>query len=235
MSLKDATTPRVYLCRHGETEWSRSGRYTGTTDLPLLPSGAAQVRGTANIVIGARKLINPWKLVKVFVSPRQRAGETAELLFQGQEAERHLDSEVTEALAEWDYGEYEGLLTNEIREKRRGEGRDVEREWDIWRDGCVGGESPQQVTSRLDTLISEIRALQAPDMRTSTPADIVLVAHGHILRAFAKRWLGYPLKFPLSMMIEPGGIGILSYQHQNIEEPAFLLGMGFPLEDESED
>ncbi|KAI9771776.1 MAG: hypothetical protein M1835_006387 [Candelina submexicana] len=228
MSTKDATTPRLFLCRHGETEWSRSGRYTGTTDLPLLPSGEAQVLSTARILVGPRKLIDPNKVAKVWVSPRKRAVRTALSLFQKGDVAGEM-MEVTEGLAEWDYGDYEGLLTEEIREKRKGEGRDGERGWDIWRDG-----SPQQVTTRLDTLIAKIRDLQAPHMSNSTPADVVLVAHGHILRAFTKRWLGYPLEFPLSMMLEPGGVGILSYQHNNIEEPAFLLGMGFPLETEEQ-
>ena len=81
----------------------------------------------------------------------------------------------------------------------------------------------------MDSLIAEIRNLQAPRMKDSSgPKDVILVAHGHLTRAFAKRWLGYELSFPLSLMMEPGGVGVLSYQHHNIEEPALLLGIGFP-------
>lgn len=91
---------------------------------------------------------------------------------------------------------------------------------------------PAEVAQRLDALIAEIRARQAPNMHGEAPADVVLVAHGHLLRAFTKRWLGYPMEFPLSMMLEPGGVGILSYQHHSIDEPAFMVGMALPLEKE---
>lgn len=86
------------------------------------------------------------------------------------------------------------------------------------------------MAARVDALIKEIRELQAPHMHDDAPKDIVLVAHGHLTRAFAKRWLGYPMEFPLSLMMEPGGVGVLSYQHHSIEEPALLLGIGFPSE-----
>lgn len=87
------------------------------------------------------------------------------------------------------------------------------------------------VTSRIDALIADIRALQAPNMNGEAPADVVVVAHGHFTRCFAKRWLGYELDFGLSLMMEPGGVGVLSYQHHNVEEPALLLGIGFPGEE----
>ena len=89
--------------------------------------------------------------------------------------------------------------------------------------------SPAQVTTRIDSLIAEIRQLQGPHMDDSEPKDVVLVAHGHLTRCFAKRWLGYELSFPLSLMMEPGGVGVLSYQHHSIDEPALLLGIGLPL------
>ncbi|WPH01252.1 sedoheptulose 1,7-bisphosphatase [Acrodontium crateriforme] len=224
MPDKDASTPRVFLIRHGQTEWSQSGQYTGKTDIPLTSLGEEQVAGTAGIVYGEGKLIDPSKVAKVWVSPRQRAIRTFELL--SGKAEGY---EKNEALAEWDYGEYEGIKTHEIRAKRKAQGLDAEREWDIWRDGCAGGESPAEVTARIDSLIAQIRDLQAPHMHDSEPKDVILVAHGHLTRAFAKRWLGYDLAFPLSLMMEPGGVGVLSYQHHNIDEPALLLGIGFPL------
>jgi broad specificity phosphatase PhoE len=89
--------------------------------------------------------------------------------------------------------------------------------------------TPQDVMIRLDSLIDEIHALQSPNMHSESPSDVMLVAHGHILRAFVKRWLKYPMDFPLSMMLEPGGVGILSYQEHDINQPAFFIGMGFPL------
>ena len=89
--------------------------------------------------------------------------------------------------------------------------------------------SAEEVTVRLDSLISEIHARHAPNMHGEAPCDVVLVAHGHILRAFVKRWLKYPMEFPLSLMLEPGAVGILSYQDNDVEKPAMFVGMAFPL------
>lgn len=91
--------------------------------------------------------------------------------------------------------------------------------------------SAKEVSDRIDVVISRIHEIQGPHMKDSVDCDVLVVAHGHLLRAFAKRWLGYPLDNPLSLMLEPGGVGILSYQHHNIKEPALLLGIGFPTED----
>lgn len=90
--------------------------------------------------------------------------------------------------------------------------------------------SPAELAARIDSVIADIRKLQAPHMKDAEPKDIIIVAHGHYTRAFAKRWLGYDLAFPLNLMMEPGGVGVLSYSHHNIDEPALLLGIGFPLE-----
>lgn len=152
MPDKDASTPRVFLIRHGETEWSQSGRYTGSTEIPLTSHGQEQVRATRKITYGAGKLIDPAKIAKVWVSPRDRAVKTYQLL-SGQED----GYETTESLEEWNYGyvgssllgagclltrvrEYEGLLPKEIKEKRASQGLDQDRKWNMWRDGCVGGE-----------------------------------------------------------------------------------------------
>lgn len=104
---------------------------------------------------------------------------------------------------------------------------DKQSPWDIWRDGCEGGERPKDVERRLDNLIASIKAIHKSVLEKGSSGDVVVVAHGHILRAFVKRWLNYPLEFPLSMMLEPGGVGGLSYQHGSIEEPAILVGMSF--------
>lgn len=232
----DAHTPRVFLIRHGQTEWSKSGQYTGKTDLPLLPEGIEQVRQSAEVVFGPGRLIDPTKLAHVFISPRQRAQQTWSI-FTGinnivnpkPEAVPSPIISTTEDLAEWDYGLYEGKLTHEIRTLRQEHGLDQERAWDIWRDGCEAGENPTEVSTRLDSLIAKIRDIHRHNMRgESSGCDVVVIAHGHILRAFVKRWLGYDLAFPLSLMLEPGGVAGLSYQHHSIEEPACLLGMSFP-------
>ncbi|THY92951.1 phosphoglycerate mutase-like protein [Aureobasidium pullulans] len=233
MPDKDAGTPRLFLIRHGETEWSMSGKHTGKTDIPLTAHGESQVRSTGAIAVGDNKLIDPSKLGMCWVSPRTRAQHTFSLLFgDKQEAALREQGKVqtTEQLGEWDYGAYEGLKPAEIRDLRKSKGLDTERKWDIWRDGCEDGESPDQVAARIDELIVKIRELQGPNMNGEQPCDVVLVAHGHLTRCFAKRWLGYPLDMNLNLMMEPGGVGVLSYSHHKVDEPALLLGIGFPAE-----
>ncbi|KAJ6258223.1 hypothetical protein Dda_7142 [Drechslerella dactyloides] len=242
MSDLDATTPRVFLARHGETEWTKNGRYTGTTDLALTPYGITQVAGTARQLVGSGKLIDPANVAHVYVSPRLRARQTFDLLFSSNARAAGdaaaggvppLATEkvtVTEDIAEWDYGDYEGLLVGEIRARRKERGMDGERPWNIWRDGCEGGESAEQVTDRLDKMIAKIREIQEPCINNGgKPADVVLVAHGLILRAFVKRWLRYPLDDPLPMMFSPGAIGVLSYKNHNVDEPGFYVGMALPM------
>lgn len=127
----------------GETEWTKNGRYTGITELELTDSGVQQVLGTKKILVGPGKLIDPTKLAQVFVSPRKRAQATFDLLFDGagkDALEQNGKISITEEIAEWDYGKYEGLLTKEIRARRKEQGLDKEVPWDIWRDGCEDGE-----------------------------------------------------------------------------------------------
>ncbi|CZS91533.1 related to phosphoglycerate mutase [Rhynchosporium graminicola] len=230
MSDANATTPRVFIARHGETEWTINGRCTGNAEIPLTEHGIAQVQGTSEALVGAGKLIDPSKLVHVFSSPRQRALVTLDMLL-GKEHKKRLQHEgkitVTESITEWDYGNYEGLTPLEIKESRAKSGLP---KWDIWTMGCDGGESAEAVQERLDKLIGEIYELQKPHMdgKSGEPADVLIVAHGHILRAFTKRWLLYSMKFPFTMMMEPGAIGIMSYAHHNVDEPAILVGMAFP-------
>ena len=131
------------LLQIGETTWSKSGRYTGTTDIGLTPEGVAQVSSTAATLVGAGKLLDPSRLAHVFVSPRKRARTTFDLLllpphFSAAGGEGAIT--YTEGIAEWDYGDYEGLKTGEIKELRKERGLDRESEWNIWRDGCEGGE-----------------------------------------------------------------------------------------------
>ncbi|OTB05570.1 hypothetical protein M426DRAFT_319832 [Hypoxylon sp. CI-4A] len=231
MSDQDATTPRVFLARHGETEWTKNGRYTGITELELTAAGVRQVTSTGSQLLGPEKLIDPARLARVWVSPRKRAKQTFKLLFDDSGSGSTLDADkvvVTGDIAEWNYGIYEGLFDSEIRAQRKEMGLDQDTKWDIWRDGCEGGESAQQVTERLDRLISEIRDIHRPHMTGDHPVDVMLVAHGHILRAFVKRWLGYTLDSPLPMMMSPGAISVLSYRNRSINEPGFFVGMSLP-------
>jgi broad specificity phosphatase PhoE len=152
----------VYLVRHGETEWSLSGQHTGSTDIPLTPNGEEVARQLG------RKLADH-NFAAVISSPMSRALDTARL------AGFEHDVRLSDDLKEWDYGEYEGLTTPQIRERRP--------DWWLWRDGCPGGESPAQVGARADRLIAEVRAVDG---------DVLLFGHGHILRVITARWLGYP-------------------------------------------
>ena len=176
MSDLDATTPRVFLVRHGnegfpipsfsrlkvvtgETEWTISGRHTGRSDIPLTKFGETQVIATSSLLVGPGKLLDPRQVKKVWVSPRQRALRTFQLLFGGQ---RDLTTGgeglvagvseevfgggsgsviITEEIREWDYGDYEGLQAADVREMRKENGLDEEGvPWSVWRDGCEGGE-----------------------------------------------------------------------------------------------
>lgn len=141
--LGDSYRKHMALTMAGETEWTKNGRYTGITELELTDNGVQQVLGTKKILVGPGKLIDPAKLAHVFVSPRKRAQTTFDLLFDGvgkETLEKDGKVSTTEELAEWDYGKYEGLVTKEIRARRKEQGLDKEVPWDIWRDGCEDGE-----------------------------------------------------------------------------------------------
>ncbi|KAJ5919226.1 hypothetical protein N7466_010169 [Penicillium verhagenii] len=244
--------PRCFIVRHGETEWSLNGRHTGTTDLPLTANGEKRIIATGKALVGNDRLVVPKNLVHVYVSPRTRAQRTLELLEIGcrerlpwnshrkpEETEpirTEAKVQVTDAIQEWDYGDYEGLTSKQIRAIREENG---EGPWNIWTDGCPGGDanhmlsrSPEDVMRRLDALIAEIRykyqqpCFENPD---SPKGDVLVVAHGHILRAFAMRWVGKSLT-ETSFILEAGSVGTLSYEHHNIEEPAIMLGGQFVVE-----
>ncbi|KAL1836104.1 hypothetical protein VTJ49DRAFT_5564 [Mycothermus thermophilus] len=245
------STPRVFIVRHGETEWSLSGRHTSTTDIPLTANGERRVLATGRALVGHDRLIVPSKLAHVYVSPRRRAQRTLELLNlafhsslpwtphgttttePGEGLPCPAAIEVTEDIREWDYGDYEGITSREICALRESQG--LGSDWNIWRDGCVGGESPADVAERLDRLIKEIREKwHAPVMNKEkvdgeepVRGDVLIVAHGHILRAFAQRWTGQSFDSGPSFLMEAGGVGTLSYEHHNINEPAILLGGAF--------
>ncbi|KAK8067837.1 phosphoglycerate mutase family protein [Apiospora saccharicola] len=241
------TTPRVFIVRHGETEWSLDGRHTGTSDIPLTATGEKRVRSTGKALVGEDRLIVPKQLAHIYVSPRTRAQRTFELLnlgikdplpwkahgatpdkIEGNACEARV--EVTQDIREWDYGDYEGVTSAQIRDRREKEG--LGRNWDIWADGCPGGESPDEVTARVDRLIKDIRekwhapVIGKPKSEVQR-GDVLIVAHGHILRAFAMRWAGKTLQDGPAFLLEAGGVGTLAYEHHSLEEPAILLGGAF--------
>lgn len=167
------TTPRVFIIRHGETEWSLDGRHTGVSDIPLTANGERRIRATGRALVGPDRLIVPRNLAHVYVSPRTRAQRTVELLnlgcaeplpWSGKHPEDHDEVgarseariEVTENVREWDYGDYEGITSATIREERQKRG---EAEWDIWRDGCPGGEYVHARGTRVSLAEAHMRLL----------------------------------------------------------------------------
>lgn len=196
----------------------------------MTANGEKQITTSSHVVVGPGKIIDPSKLARIFISPRTRAQRTYELLFNGAtRLDLELRVEITNDIREWEYGLYEGLLPEQIKEGRKKRGLDRERPWNIWLDGCEGGESPQEMTKRLDSLIARIKEIQKPCMHGERSADVMVIAHGHSLKAFAKRWIEFELGMRLPMMLEPGAVGVLSYEHHKVEEPAFLLGVNMGL------
>jgi broad specificity phosphatase PhoE len=176
---------QVWLVRHADTEWSRSGRHTGITDLPLLAEGEQKARDLAPRLAHAEFSL-------VLSSPRTRALETARLAGFGSHVE--IDSN----LAEFDYGQFEGLTSDQIHARWPG--------WDLWRDGCPGGESPEHVAARCARLVQ--RCIDAP-------GHALLFGHGHIFHAFAAAWLELPASRGRSFGLKAGSISVLGFEHGN--------------------
>jgi probable phosphoglycerate mutase len=174
----------IALARHGETEWSRDGRHTGRTDIPLTDTGRRQAR-----LLG--ESLAEWSFVKVLSSPLQRALETCKL------AGLEDSVETTDDLLEWDYGEYEGITTPQIRESRP--------DWYLWRDGCPGGEQPGDVGARADRVLAAI---------ADCDGDVALFAHGHILRVIAARWIGLGPEGGALLALNTGTLSVLGYERE---------------------
>lgn len=174
----------VWLIRHGETEWSRSGRHTGLTDLPLTDAGRRAAKALAP-VLGRESF------AQILTSPLKRARETCELAGLGDRARVDPD------LVEWDYGRYEGLTSAEIRSR-------VPR-WLLFRDGAEGGEAPEDVSRRVDRVIERARA---------AAGAVAIFAHGHVLRALVARWLGWPVAAGQHFLLDTGTVSVLSAYHE---------------------
>jgi broad specificity phosphatase PhoE len=172
---------RVCLIRHGETEWSLNGRHTGTTDIPLTENGR-------NVARQWKPVLSQVSFALVLTSPLQRARETCELTGLGDGAEVDAD------LHEWNYGEYEGLTVEQIHARRPS--------WMIFADGCPGGESPNQIQTRIDRVIKKVRAVKG---------DAALFAHGHLLRSFGARWLGLRAEDGGFFLLDPATVSVVSY------------------------
>jgi broad specificity phosphatase PhoE len=184
--------PVVYLARHGETAWTLSGQHTGRTDLPLTEGGERNARA-----LGAR--LRGLVFAKIFTSPLQRAVKTCELAGFGSAAKLDPD------LMEWDYGQYEGCRTTEILADRP--------DWQLFRDGCPGGESPAEIGARADRVVSRVRAVHG---------DVLLFSSGHILRVLAARWLGLEPSGGRYLLLSTAALCVLGYEH-DLVEPAIRL------------
>ena len=185
--------PVIYVARHGETAWSLSGQHTGVTDLPLTDRGERNARRLGERLKGL-------SFAKVFTSPLQRAARTCELAGFGAGAEVDRD------LLEWNYGEYEGRRTAEILAERP--------DWQLFRDGCPGGESPDQIGARADRVVSRLRAIRG---------DVLLFSSGHFLRVLAARWLGLEPAAGRYFLLSTASLGMLAYEHNNLTEPVIRL------------
>jgi broad specificity phosphatase PhoE len=185
--------PVVYVARHGETAWSLSGQHTGLTDLPLTERGERNARRLGERLKGL-------SFAKVFTSPLQRAVKTCELAGFGAEAEVDRD------LLEWNYGEYEGRRTAEIMAERP--------DWQLFRDGCPGGESPEQIGARADRVVKRLRAIRG---------DALIFSSGHFLRVLAARWLGLGAGAGRYFLLSTASLGILAYEHNDLSEPVIRL------------
>jgi broad specificity phosphatase PhoE len=174
---------QVVLVRHGETEWSRSGQHTSTTDLELTAEGRRQAEQAGALLAG-----RSWSLV--LTSPRRRARETAQLAGVGALAQ------VDDDLAEWNYGQYEGLTSAEILERHPG--------WSLWRDGCPGGEDAAAVSRRADRVIARARSVEG---------DVLVFAHGHILRVCVARWIGLDAPWGRAFTLATASISTLGWDH----------------------
>lgn len=173
---------RIVIIRHAETQWSINGRHTGSTDLPLTAAG--RIKGE---LIGSA--LSEFRFDSVWTSPLRRAADTCRLAGLGDVARTRSD------LVEWDYGDYEGITTAEIIETRPG--------WDLWLHGAPGGESPDDVARRVDTLVAELARFGG---------DVAIFSHGHLSRALAVRWVGLPIEAGRLLALGTGTISVLSWQ-----------------------
>jgi probable phosphoglycerate mutase len=185
--------PRLFLARHGDTAWTDSRQHTGRTDLPLNERGEERARQ-----LGER--LRRFSFLRVVTSPLQRASKTCELADFGAVAEVDAD------LVEWDYGRFEGKLTKDILKERPG--------WELFRDGCPDGESPEDVAARADRFIAWVRGVGG---------DVLAFSSGHIIRMIAARWLGLPPASGRFFYCRPASVGVLGFEHKSPDEP--ILGL----------
>jgi broad specificity phosphatase PhoE len=176
--------PELWICRHGETEWSRSGRHTSRTDVPLVPEGTEKAQRVGTRLAGVAFDL-------VLSSPKRRARDTAALA-------GHPEAEISRDVVEWDYGDYEGLTTPTIRETVPG--------WTIWSHPAPGGETAEQVAKRADRVIERVRS--------SAESRALVFSHGHFLRVLGARWIGLPAESGASFRLDTGTVSVLGWERE---------------------
>jgi broad specificity phosphatase PhoE len=182
--VSDSHPGEAVLVRHAETEWSRDGRHTGRMDIPLTEHGRVLARGL-------RERLRAWSFDLVLVSPSIRARETCEL------AGLSADAQLREDLLEWDYGDYEGLTTAEILAERPG--------WQLWRDGCPGGESATDVGVRADRVVAEV---------VSNHGNVAVFSHGHMLRVLGARWIALDASVGGRLGLSTAALCVLGHERE---------------------
>jgi len=184
--------PQIFLIRHGETEWSLAGRHTSRTDIALTLRGEERARR-----LGDR--LRTIEFTHVYASPRLRSRRTGEIAgFAGR-------METNPDLSEWNYGEYEGVTSSDIRQQRP--------DWNLFRHGCPGGESPKEVSDRADRVVASLRAENG---------IVAVFSHGHFLRVLAARWVGWPAAQGQHLLLATASVSILGFEHKNVEEPVIV-------------
>jgi probable phosphoglycerate mutase len=184
---------RLFVIRHGETEWSLSGQHSGRADILLTENGKAEARQ-----LGQR--IRNVEFSYVLVSPLSRAMQTCQIAGLGKQAKVDAD------LSEWDNGDYEGRTGNEIRALHPG--------WNLFQDGCPNGESPIQISDRVDRLVGSLRELSG---------DVAIFTHSHLARVLVTRWIGAAVKVAQHFLLDTASLSILCYEHAQQDQPAILL------------
>jgi probable phosphoglycerate mutase len=188
-----STLPRLFLARHGDTDWTDSHQHTGRTDLPLNERGVEAARQLG-------EWLREFSFVRVFTSPLQRAARSCELAGFGAVAEVDPD------LVEWDYGRLEGRRTSDILKDRPG--------WELFRDGCPEGESPERVAARADRFVARVKGIAG---------DVLAFSSGHIIRMIAARWNGLAPGAGRMFFCQPASVGVLGFEHNSREEPIIRL------------
>ncbi|GAB00050.1 hypothetical protein E5Q_06752 [Mixia osmundae IAM 14324] len=210
--------PRVIVIRHGETEWSINGRHTGTSDIPLTAKGEEQVARLSKTAVGPDGFLRPERIARIFVSPRVRARRTLELLLSSvPQPQRDLLADRTtidDAVQEWMYGEGEGLRPAELSQR-------YGSQWQKYRDGFPGGETPEAIRTRIQGVISNVHAVHARYWEAndeSEPSDVLIVSHGDFTRCFLIAWLDLPFEAGQNLTVSPGAINVGGYRPNSISK-----------------